>query len=214
MSKGGNQVQETPQQRALADFALQQLQDYKQRWLPVQRSLGRQIQQMGEPGSAQQKSAEGRAATDSTMQFARAEGALQKTLANRGANVDSSRAKLALTGMGEDKAKTRGLGLTIADQQIEDAYTKGLSALTAIGRGDKAIVATGLADQAAQSARTAQASAETSAMERAGNAQMLGQVGGFGLQQAMGPNVPQAQGLAANDPNGYGINNPYGAGAR
>lgn len=214
MSKGGNQVNETPQQRALVDFALQQLQDYKQRWLPVQQSLGRQIQQMGEPGSAQQKSAEGRAATDSTMQFARAEGALQKTLANRGANVDSSRAKLALTGMGEDQAKTRGLGVTIADQQIEDAYTKGLGALTAIGRGDKAMVASGLADQAAQSARTAQTSAETSAMERAGNAQMLGQIGGFGLQRAMGPNVPQAQGLAANDPSGYGIDNPYGAGAR
>ena len=214
MSKGGNQVNETPQQRALVDFALQQLQDYKQRWLPVQQSLGRQIQQMGEPGSAQQKSAEGRAATDSTMQFARAEGALQKTLANRGANVDSSRAKLALTGMGEDQAKTRGLGVTIADQQIEDAYTKGLGALTAIGRGDKAMVASGLADQAAQSARTAQTSAETSAMERAGNAQMLGQIGGFGLQRAMGPNVPQAQGLAANDPSGYGIDNPYGASAR
>lgn len=214
MSKGGNQVQETPQQRALADFALQQLQDYKQRWLPVQASLGRQITQMGEPGSVQQKSAEGRAATDTTMQFAKAEGALQKTLANRGVDVGSSRAKLAITGMGEDKAKTRGLGLTIADQQIEDAYTKGLSALTAIGRGDKAMVASGLADQAAQSARTAQTSAEISAMERAGNAQMAGQVAGFGLQRAMGPNVPQAQGMAANDPGGYGIDNPYGAAAR
>ncbi len=196
MSKGGsNQVNETPQQRALADFALQQLQDYKQRWLPVQRSLGRQITDMGKPGSAQEKAAEGRAATDSTMQFARAEGALQKTLANRGVDVGSSRAKLAVTGMGEDKAKTRGLGITIADQQIDDAYTKGLSALTSIGRGDKAMATNGLVDQAQQSARTAATSAEISAMERAGNAEMAGQVAGFGLQRAMGPNVPQAQGV-------------------
>ena len=57
------------------------------------------------------------------------------------------------------------------------------------------MVASGLADQAAQSARTAQASAETSAMERAGNAQVLGQIGGFGLQRALGPNVPRAQGV-------------------
>lgn len=212
MSKGGNQVNETPQQRALVNFALQQLQDYKQRWLPVQQSLGRQITEMGKPGSAEEKGAEGRATTDTSMQFAQAEGALQKTLANRGANVGSSRFKLATTGMGEDEAKTRGLGLTMADQQIQDAYTKGLASLTAIGRGDKAIVANGLADQAAQSARTAQASAETSAMERAGNAEMLGQIGGFGMQQAFGPSTPQSQ--LTVDPQGYGINNPYGAAAR
>ena len=125
MSKGGsNQVNETPQQRALADFALQQLQDYKQRWLPVQRSLGRQITDMGKPGSAQEKAAEGRAATDSTMQFARAEGALQKTLTD-------TQFKAGLFAMGQEVSPSQTL--SEADKAYKDETAAYQSIAKAIG---------------------------------------------------------------------------------
>lgn len=202
MSKGSSQVQETAQQRAMADFAKNQMADYKARWLPVQRQLAAQIQESGAAGSNARDEASGRSAIDNTLQFAQAQGALEKTLANRGANVNSSRTKLAVTGMGEDRAKARGMGGMIADQQIDDAYTKGLTALTSIGRGERADVASGLADQASQSARDAAASASASAQERAGVAGVAGQFAGAGLYGALnrGPNVPGASA-------GVGINN-------
>jgi hypothetical protein len=194
LSKGGDRVSETSQQRALADFAMQQLQDYKTRWLPVQNRLATQIQEAGKAGSAAREATTGRASTDAAMQFAQAEGALTKALSNRGANVGSSKAKLAITGMGEDKAKATGMGAMIADQQIDDAYTQGLMALTNIGRGERAEVATGLQSQAQQSARDAAASAQASAAGRAGEAQALGMAGGLGLNAALnrppGPQVP------------------------
>jgi hypothetical protein len=200
VSKGGSKVSETPAQRAMAEFAMNQLQDYKQRWLPVQKRLAMQIQESGAADSSAREQASGRASTDAAMQFAQAEGALQKTLANKGVNVGSSRAKLAITGMGEDKAKTTGIGGMIADQQIDDAYTQGLMALTSIGRGERAQVNAGLESQASQSARDAATSAQISAGQRAGEMQLAGQAAGMGLYGALNrvPNVPDI-GMTTNN---------------
>lgn len=186
MSKGGNKVEETAQQRAMAEFAMNQLQDYKRRWLPVQKQLAAQIQSMGEKGSPERAAATGKAATDAALQFTQAQGALEKTLTNQRVGMNSSRAKLAIAGMGADKATSTGVSTMIADQQIDDAYMAGLSALTTIGRGERAQVADSLASQASQSSRQAAADAEVSMMRRAGNARLVGQVAGYGLGAAMG----------------------------
>lgn len=58
MSKKQEQ-QETPQQRAMVDRAVNLFQDWKQRWLPVQRNLRGQIQAMGKPGSQAREAASG-----------------------------------------------------------------------------------------------------------------------------------------------------------
>lgn len=189
MSKGGNKVEETAQQRALAEFARNQLQDYKKRWLPVQKQLAAQIQSMGEKGSPERAAATGKAATDTAMQFAQAQGALEQALTNRRVNLNSSRAKLAISGAGTDKATSTGMSTMIADQQIDDAYMAGLSALTSIGRGERAQVADSLAAQASQSGRQATADAEASMMRRAGNTRVAGQLIGYGLGAAMGGGV-------------------------
>jgi Holliday junction resolvasome RuvABC endonuclease subunit len=185
MGGKSNQIEETSQQKAMAEFATKQLQDYKTRWLPVQQRLATQIQASGQRDSSARESATGRTSTDAAINFAQAEGALSKALAARGANVDSSRSKLAMTGMGEDKAKTAGMSAMVADQEIDDAYTKGLMALTNIGRGERADVAAGLESQAQRSARDAATSAQISASQRAGEAGIVGQAAGLGLYGAM-----------------------------
>lgn len=184
MSKGGSTVEETPQQVALAQYASDQMFDYEKRWLPVQKNLIAQAQDMGKADSAVRNRAEGRVAADSTAQFGAAEGALEKTLANNGV-LGSSRSKLAITGLGDDAAKSKGLGITMADQQVDDAYTQALGALAATGRGERAAVGNALNDQASSSARQATADAEAALADRAGKAQMVGQLAGFGLQSGM-----------------------------
>lgn len=183
---GKSKVDETPQQRALAEFAMNQLQDYKQRWLPVQKQLAAQIQQQGADGSYAREAAAGKNSTDVAMSFDRGVGVLGKTLSNNGVNLGSSRGKLALTGMGTDQAKTGGIGAMITEQQIDDAYTKGLTALTSIGRGERASAVEGLVDRARSSAKDAQMSAEASVTERAQVAGMAGQAAGLGLYGALG----------------------------
>lgn len=192
MSKGGDQVQETPAQLALAQYAQDQMADYKKRWLPVQQRLAAQIQDIGKPDSAARRAATGRASTDTAIQFTQAAGALEKALAKTGVGVGSSRGKLAMTGLGTDEARSRGLGMTVADQQVEDAYTKGLTALMQQGRGEKATVTSSLGSQAQMSAQQARADAAMALQERMGTAELVGTVGGYGLQQALKPNVPGA----------------------
>ena len=211
MSKGGGEVQETSQQRAMAEHAVNLMQDYKQRWLPVQMKLAKQVEAMGAEGSAQRREAAGKAATDTQIQFAQAQGALEKGLTGAGAAPGSSRANLAITGMGSDLAKSKGLSTMIADQQIEDAYTQGLGALMQIGQGKSASVANSMAVQAQQSGYQSAADAQAALAERQAYGQLAGQVAGYGLQSAMAPNPYGADYTrtgAYKGPTGPGINTP------
>jgi hypothetical protein len=193
MSKGPSEVQETPQQRALADYAANKLADYKQRWLPLQRNLASQIEAVGQPGSAAERLATGKAATDTAIQFDKAEGAVGKSLSNAGALPGSSKANLAATAMSADAAKSTGLGTMIADQQVKDAYTQGLSALAATGQGRSAMVGNSLERQAVSSGRQAATDAQISAEEQMARGELVGRVAGYGLFAAsQGPKVPQA----------------------
>lgn len=199
MSKGGNKgIQETPQQRAQVDHAVSLMQDYKARWLPVQKQLAAHIEQMGAPNSQARISATGRASTDTAIQFGQAQTGLEKSMSNSGASVGSGRFNMGVTGGAEDKAKSTGMGAVMSDQHIDDAYTAGLSALMATGRGERVQVGNALADQATSSSRQAQADAEASLATREGAGQLVGQFAGYGLQQAM--KTPTGQGPGMADP--------------
>jgi hypothetical protein len=210
MGGGGDEVAETAQQRAMTEHALQQLTDYRERWLPLQRNLAEQVTAMGEKGSTARRAAAGKTATDTAVKFAGAQDQLGKTLSAQ-TGLGSSRAKLAITGLGEDAARSKGLGLTAADQRVDDAYTQSLGALTKIGQGEKVEVANGLANQAIASSRQAATDADISLQQRMGYGQMGGQVLGLGLQQGMSAGTPKAPAVSTgSDPTGMNgtMNNP------
>jgi hypothetical protein len=210
-SKAGQQ-QETSQERALAEHAQLQMNDYRQRWLPVQKKLAAQIEQMGEPNSAARRLAAGKASTDTAMSFDKAGGALEKGMSNAGVLPGSSRANLAITGLGTDAAASTGLGHMMSEQQIDDAYTQGLGALTALGRGERASVGSSMTNMAKQSATQAAADAQASLMNRQGEYQIAGQVVGFGLQQGMsrvGTPAGTSFGVNSSTPMDYS-SGPYG----
>lgn len=181
-SKSGQQGQ-TPQELALAQHAQAQLNDYQQRWLPVQQHLAKTIEQEGEPNSAAARLAAGKASTDTAMQFDKANQQAEQGLSNAGVGPGSSRANLAVAGMGTDQAAATGLGKMMSEQQISDAYTQGLGALTALGRGEKGGVSNSMEKMAQQSQAQAESDAQASMINRASNAKVGGQVVGFGLQQ-------------------------------
>lgn len=173
-------VPETQQQKALAEVAMKQLADYRQRWAPLQRQLATKITASGAPDSREREQAAGKAATDNAVRFGDAE--RQVTAAtSASAGLGSSRTKLAMAGVGDDKATSRSLGLAGADQAVDDAYMEGLGMLTAMGRGERTGAVQGMADVAARSGRQAASDAAASLRRRAGNAQLAGQVAGFGL---------------------------------
>ena len=185
MGTKSGQVQETPAQRALAEHAVNQLQDYKQRWSPVQQKLARQIIEQGVPDSAARRLAAGKSSTDTAIAFEKAGKGLEASLSNAGARPGSPRANLALTGLDTDTAASKAAGGLMSDQMLDDAYIQGLDSLAAIGRGERASVGQSLSAQAQQSGAQAQADASASLMEHQGNAALGAQLVGFGLQQGL-----------------------------
>lgn len=187
-------VKETPQEKALAEVAMKQLADYRQRWSPLQRQLASKITAAGAPDSRARRQAAGKAAVDNTVQFGDAERQVTATT-SAATGLGSARTKMTITGMGDDKATSRALGLAGADQAVDDAYMEGLGMLTAMGRGERAGAVQGMADIAARSGRQAAADAATSLRRRAGNAQLVGQVAGFGLAGGFSQAPQPVQGL-------------------
>jgi len=187
MSGGGSKVQETAAQKALAQHAKLVMDDYTARWLPVQQNLASQIESEGKPGSWQRTEAAGKASTDTAIQFSGAQGALQKSLANNGAAPGSGRSDLATAGLGFDAAKSSGMGQMISDQQITDAYTRGLGALTQIGQGQAVSVSNAMENQAATSGMQAQADAKAALEDQMGIGGAVGTAAGLIGQQYTKP---------------------------
>lgn len=211
-------VKQTPQQRAQAEVALQQLQDFRQRWQPVQRQMAESIVQAGQRGSVERQQARGMATTDSAAQFSDAQQQLQQQTEAAGLG-GSSKQKLAMAGLSDDAAMSSGMGIAGADQRIDDAYVQGLSQVMALGRGEKATAMQGMGDIARRSGQQAANDAALSLQRRAGNAQVAGQALGMGLSGALSPapanfTSPDASGAYAN-PGGStynfrGTDLPYG----
>lgn len=187
MAKGGDKQKESPQERLQAEHAREVYTDWKKRWLPLQQQLARSVTAMGDVDSNQRKLASGKATTDTAIQFKAASDKLEKTITNSGAGLGSGRMVTATTGLDDDASKSRAMGLMVSDQQIDDAYIQGLSALTSIGQGERAQVGDALGIQARQGAQQAQMDAEIALANRAGNAELIGQFAGYGLQQGMKP---------------------------
>lgn len=195
---GGGSVEETPAQRAMADHARKLMSDYKQRWLPVQQNLSKQITSMGVEGSAARRQARGMAGADTEAKFAKAGQGLEAKLTATGAVPGSSKGNLAIAGMGLDKATSKGIGATISDQHIDEAYTRGLTALMQTGRGERATVGNSMAQQANISGQQAGQDAQLALAERAGNAQLGMTAVGMGMQQYLKPDTGAAPNWAGD----------------
>lgn len=196
-------VKQTPQQRAQAEVAIQQLQDFRQRWQPLQKQLAQTIVDAGQRGSFQREQARGMAATDTAAEFGRAQQKMREGTEAAGLG-GSSKQKLGIAGLGDDAATSAGFGVAGADQRIDEGYVQGLGQLMALGRGEKAGAIQGMGDMARMSGQQAASDAQMALANRAGQAQVAGQALGIGLSTAMGPSgpnpytTPNAQGAYAN----------------
>lgn len=193
-------VKQTPQQRAQAEVAVQQLQDFKQRWMPVQQQMVQTINDMGARDSAPRQQARGMAATDTAAQFGDAQQKLQQQTASAGL-MGSTKQKLGIAGLGDDAAISSGMGIVGADQRVDDAYLQGLGQVMALGRGEKATAMQGLSSMARISGQQAASDAQMALQRRAGDAQIAGQALGLGLSGALGG---MGTGNAFNGTNDFG----------
>ncbi len=172
---------ETPQEIALAEISMARLQDYRKRWAPLVTKLRDQVRADGAQGSQARRLAAGKATTDNEVRFSQAGDKLEAALTGSGAAPSSGKFKTAVTGLNTDQAAARGMSMVASDEAISDAYVQGLGRIAAMGRGQSSQAVEGLGAVARRSAQQAQQDAEIALAQRAGRAQLVGQVAGFGL---------------------------------
>lgn len=172
---------ETPQEIALAEVASARLQDYRKRWAPLAAKLRESVRADGAQGSAARRLAAGKSTTDNEARFSAAGQKLESALAAGGNAPGSGKFKAAITGLNNDQATSRALGMVASDEAITDAYVQGLGRVAAMGRGQSGAAVEGMGAIARRSAAQAQQDAEIALAQRAGKAQLAGQVAGFTL---------------------------------
>lgn len=192
------QQQETPAQRALAQVARQQLDDFRRRWQPAQQRLAQQITQAGSLGSFERRRATTMAKVDTTAAFGRSAEAIDATAAGAG-EFGGSGHKLAIAGASADQATSSGLATVQTDQAVTDQTIQGLGAITALGRGERASAVNNMGRVAAISGQQAQADAAASLEQRMGDARLAGTVVGAGLGLARKPGVDGTNDIAGVD---------------
>lgn len=185
-SKDKGTIQETPEQAAMKQMAVQKFNDYKQRWLPVQQQLASHIQSLSSESSPLRQRGIGAATAEQRAKFGQAQEDVQKRQVDTGAGIGSGRFNMAVTGLGSDEAQSTGLNTDLAERQIDAQYLGGLTDLMKMGQGQSAHVSTNMANVADISGRTAAADAEQAAAARAGRAQFIGSVVGSGVGYARG----------------------------
>ena len=183
--KNDGKVQETEQERALAQVASQRIADYKRRWAPLITRVGEMTRAMKAPDSFEREQMRGKVTGAARVAFTDAKSKAETAERSAGVRSSSARSKLNAVEQGAEEATSVGIGRTRADQAIDDAYTQGLSRIMALGRGQAAGAVSNLGKSASMASQQAGFDAQMSARKRAGNAQLAGQVAGIGIGYGM-----------------------------
>lgn len=214
MGKSADEPEESPQMRAVAERAANQLQDFEVRWKPAQQKLIDGVRGMASPNSSERRSAKGVANVENQRAFSEARKGLQEATAQAGQDVAGSKAKLGGDAIDTAQATSRGLGMASADQDVDEAYISGLTQIAALGKGEQAASNSGLMTSAQMGERQAQADAQAALEQSMAQSQALGTVAGAGLGAAAsglkGAMAPTAGGTQHSGANvgGQQVNNP------
>lgn len=173
-SRNKGTIPETEAERALAELARQRFADYQSRWMPLQSAAARHLQAMYEPGSRGLQATQTMFGAEAAKQFTEAERAAEQKGWAGGINPGSARSRLTMAGFDTDRAASTGIGWSKARQIIDDAYLRGMSALAAAGRGQRADIGNAMYGAAQSAAQSAAIDARTSAANRAANYELAG----------------------------------------
>lgn len=188
MSKGGaGSVKETPEERALADVAAQQMQRYGEVYVPLENQYMKDVRMTPD----EYQYAEGQTATNVNRQFGGARAQGERQLAQHGIDGGSGHSKMALARSYGDQAKSLGVGRTDTENQVENLHYRGLENVVNMGMGINDQANLGLSQAAQGASQRAGQDAWRSFNDDNARAYGIGVAGGA-----------VTRGLQSNEPNG------------
>ncbi|WP_163557596.1 hypothetical protein [Halomonas sp. NO4] len=201
MSDGGgggdNTVEDTPEQRYLAQVAAEKWNFAQRELAPLEDEYMEQVAGMTDPD----RMAYIRGRTMQSQQQAASDlrGEAAGQLGEAGIDPTSGRYQDTMGGLSLDAAEAGGETLGRAQFEQENQQIQGLQNITAIGQGQAGQAQQGLAGVADVAAADARDTASQRFNRRSANLQLLGQVAGAGTRYGLQELGGETQGLGMDD---------------
>ncbi|WP_428398317.1 hypothetical protein [Marinobacter salarius] len=208
MSKGGgNDIEDTPEQRYLAQVAAEKWNFAQEELAPLENKYMESVDDMD--SESKMSYIRGRTMQAQTQAQSQAQNELSKGQGRAGINPNSGRAQGDQTGLALDIAEAGGENLGRAQFEQDNQKIMGLQNVTAIGQGQSGRAQAGLSRMAQESSNDAVSDAKQAFNRRSANLQLVGTVAGAGTRYGLENNWGLA---SANKPEQYGMNADFDTG--
>lgn len=180
---GGNDIEDTPEQRYLAQVAAEKWNFAQENLAPLEDEYMASVD--GMDSESKMSYIRGRTMQAQTQAQSQAQGDLAKGLGRAGLNPNSGRFQGDQTGLALDIAEAGGENLGRAQFEQDNQKVMGLQNITAIGQGQSGRAQAGLSRMAQESSNDAINDAQQAFNRRSANLQLVGTVAGAGTRYGM-----------------------------
>ena len=182
---GDNKIEETEEQKALAEVSQKQWQDYLENYRPLENAYMDDVDRMNT--SQQYNQVAGLAAVPVESEFSTAVADTSRAMVGAGINPNSGAFKSQMSKLDRSKSSAKADSISQAQLGQQNRYVGGIQNIVRMGQGQSTQSVQGLSDVASMSGQKAYNDARISISNSQDNAQLGGAVIGagtrYGLQQ-------------------------------
>lgn len=183
MGGGDNKIEETEQQKASAEVAMSQWQDYLERYRPFEESYMADVDRMNT--SQQYNQVAGLAAIPVESKFSTAVADTSRAMSGAGINPNSGMFKSNLNALDRSKSVAKADNINQAQIGQQNRYVTGLQNVVRMGQGQETEAVQGYTNLASMSSQKANSDTATAIGNSQANRQIAGAVIGAGTRYGL-----------------------------
>lgn len=180
---GDNKIEETEQQKALAEVSMKEWRNYLDKYRPFENAYMDDVDRMNT--SQQYDQVAGLAAVPVESEFTNAVMQTSDAMVGAGLNPNSGIFKAELDKLDRRKAQVKADSMSQAQLGQQNRYVGGIQNIVRMGQGQATEAVQGFGDMASMSGQKAYNDARNTLENRSNNAQIGGQVIGAGVRYGL-----------------------------
>lgn len=180
---GDNKIEETEQQKALAEVSMKEWRNYLDKYRPFENAYMDDVDRMNT--SQQYDQVAGLAAVPVESEFTNAVMQTSDAMVGAGLNPNSGIFKAELDKLDRRKAQVKADSMSQAQLGQQNRYLGGIQNIVRMGQGQATEAVQGFGDMASMSGQKAYNDARNTLENRSNNAQIGGQVIGAGVRYGL-----------------------------
>ena len=183
MGGGDNEIEETEQQKALAEVSMKEWQNYLDKYRPFENAYMDDVERMNT--TQQYNQVAGLSAVPVESEFSNAVAETSSAMTRGGINPNSGVFKSQMGKLDRAKSSVKADSMSQAQLGQQNRYVGGINNIVRMGQGQATEAIQGFGDMASMSGQKAYNDARNTMQNRNGNAQIGGQVIGAGVRYGL-----------------------------